>query len=447
MKKILIKNARLVNEGETLERDIFIENGRIVKIDQNLSQRDSDTTLIDAAGSFVLPGIIDDQVHFREPGLTHKGDIYSESRAAVAGGITSFIEQPNTKPAATTLEKLEEKYAIAADKAWANYGFNLGGANDNIEEIRKLDPNKVPAIKVFMGSSTGNMLVDDRKALEQIFAEAKVPVITHCEDEQTIRDNMAKAQAKYGDNIPMEMHPDIRSREACILSSTLAVELAKKHKTRLHVFHISTAEECDLFEKNSPLEDKLITAEACVHHLWFSREDYASKGSHIKWNPAVKEASDRDEILKAVLDGRIDVLATDHAPHTLEEKDNPYTKAPSGGPLVQHFLPALMEFVRDDKMSIETLVEKACHNPAKLFKIKERGFLKEGFWADITIVDPSRPWRVSKDNILSKCGWSPFEDTTFRARVTHTLVNGTLVYDNGKILENKVAQRLEFDRV
>ena len=298
-----------------------------------------------------------------------------------------------------------------------------------------------------MGSSTGNMLVDDREALERIFSEAKIPVITHCEDEQTIRDNMAKAQAEYGDDIPFEMHPDIRSREACILSSSLAVELAKKHNTRLHVFHISTAEECDLFEKDVPLKDKLITAEACVHHLWFSREDYANKGSHIKWNPAVKEASDRDEILKAVLDGRIDVLATDHAPHTLEEKNNPYTSAPSGGPLVQHFLPAMMEFVRDEKMKIETLVEKACHNPAILFNIKERGYLREGYWADITIVDPSRPWRVSKDNILSKCGWSPFEDTTFRARVTHTLVNGSLVYDNGKILENKVAQRLEFDRV
>ncbi|MCR9155110.1 MAG: dihydroorotase [Croceimicrobium sp.] len=447
MKKILIKNARLVNEGETLERDLFIEEGRIVKIDQNLSQRDSETTLIDAAGAFVLPGIIDDQVHFREPGLTHKGDIYSESRAAVAGGITSYIEQPNTKPAATTLEKLEEKYSLAAEKSWANYAFNLGGANDNIEEIRKLDPNKVPGIKVFMGSSTGNMLVDDRAALEQIFAEAKIPVITHCEDEQTIRNNMAKAQAEFGDDIPMEMHPDIRSREACLLSSSLAVELAKKHNTRLHVFHISTAEECELFEKGVPLEEKLITAEACVHHLWFSREDYAQKGSLIKWNPAVKEASDRDAILKAVLDGRIDVLATDHAPHTMEEKDNPYTSAPSGGPLVQHFLPAMMEFVRDEKMSIETLVEKACHNPAKLFKIKERGFLREGYWADITIVDPSRPWRVNKENVLSKCGWSPFEDTTFRARVTHTLVNGTIVYDNGKILENKAAQRLEFDRV
>lgn len=446
MKKFLIKNARLVNEGEVLERDLYIADGRIQKIGEHLSQRDSDTTIIDAAGSFVLPGIIDDQVHFREPGLTHKGDIYSESRAAVAGGITSYIEQPNTKPAATTLEKLEEKYALAAEKSWANYGFNLGGANDNIDEIRKLDPTKVPGVKVFMGSSTGNMLVDDRKALELIFSESPVPVITHCEDEETIRKNFAEAVAEYGDDIPMEMHPDIRSREACLLSSSMAVELAKKHNTRLHVFHISTADECELFDADTPLKDKLITAEACVHHLWFSREDYKQKGSLIKWNPAVKEASDRDAILQAVIDGKIDVLATDHAPHTLEEKNNPYTSAPSGGPLVQHFLPALMEFVRDEKLSIEMLVEKACHNPAIIFNIKERGFLREGYWADITIVDPSRPWRVGKDNILSKCGWSPFEGTTFRARVSHTFVNGNLVYENGKVLENKAAKRLEFDR-
>jgi dihydroorotase len=446
MKKILIKNARIVNEGETLERDIYIKDGRIEKIDQNLSQLDSETTLIDASGSYVLPGIIDDQVHFREPGLTHKGDIYSESRAAVAGGITSYIEQPNTIPAATTIEKLEEKYTIAKQKSWANYAFNLGGANDNIDEIKKLDPRKVPGIKVFMGSSTGNMLVDDQKALELIFSEATIPVITHCEDEKTIRQNLAQAKKQFGENIPMEMHPDIRSREACFLSSSTAVSLAKKHGTRLHVFHISTAEECDLFEKDVPLEKKLITAEACVHHLWFSREDYLEKGSLIKWNPAVKDLSDKEAILAAVLDGRIDVLATDHAPHTIAEKNNPYGTAPSGGPLVQHFLPAMMEFVRDEKMSIETLVEKSCHNPATLLNIKERGFLREGYWADITIVDPSRPWRVSKENILYSCGWSPFEDTTFRARVSHTLVNGTLVYENGKIIENKVAQRLEFDR-
>lgn len=446
MSKILIKNARLVNEGQVTETDVYIENGRIAKIDQNLSQRDSNTQLIDAAGSFLLPGIIDDQVHFREPGLTHKGDIYSESRAAVSGGITSYIEQPNTIPPATTIEKLEAKYSIAAEKSWANYGFNMGGANNNLEELKKLDPTKVPGVKVFMGSSTGNMLVDDLKALEGIFSQIDIPIITHCEDEATIRANTEAAIAKYGENIPISMHPEIRSREACTLSSSMAIELAKKHNTRLHVFHISTADECHFFDNKKPLAEKRITAEACIHHLWFSKEDYAEKGTFIKWNPSVKEASDRDEIFKAVLDGRIDVIATDHAPHTIEEKNNPYLKAPSGGPLVQHALPAMMEFVRDEQMSIEMLVEKMCHNPAILFNIKERGFVREGYWADLVLVDPGRPWRVSKENIISKCGWSPFEGTTFRSRVTHTLVNGSLVYENGKVLEVKASQRLEFDR-
>jgi dihydroorotase len=445
-RKILIKNARLVNEGHTTESDIYIEEGRIVKIAPNLSQRDSDTQIIDAAGSYVLPGIIDDQVHFREPGLTHKGDIYSESRAAIAGGITSFIEQPNTKPAATSIEKLEAKYRIASEKSFANYAFNIGGTNDNLEELKKVDPRWVPAVKVFMGSSTGNMLVDDLKALEGIFSQVNIPIITHCEDEATIKANLAEAQAKYGDAIPMELHPLIRSREACYKSSSLAVDLAKKFNSRLHVFHISTAEECELFENKTPLADKKITAEAGVHHLWFNSDHYAEKGSLIKWNPAVKNESDRNAIFNAVLDGRIDVIATDHAPHTLEEKNNTYLNAPSGGPLVQHAVPAMMEFVRDDKMSIEMLAEKMCHNPAILFNIKERGFLREGYWADICIIDPSRPWSVNKDNILSKCGWSPFEETTFRARVTHTLVNGNLVYENGNITENKAAQRLEFDR-
>jgi len=445
-RKILIKNARLVNEGQTTESDLYIEEGRIVKIAPNLSQRDSDTQIIDAAGSYVLPGIIDDQVHFREPGLTHKGDIYSESKAAIAGGITSYIEQPNTKPAATTIEKLEAKYTIAAEKSFANYAFNMGGANDNLEELKKIDPRWVPGVKVFMGSSTGNMLVDDQKALEAIFSQVNIPIITHCEDEATIKANLAAAEAKYGANIPMEMHPLIRSREACYKSSSMAVELAKKFGSRLHVFHISTAEECELFDNKLPLAEKKITAEACIHHLWFNSEQYAEKGSLIKWNPAVKDESDRLAIFKAVVDGKIDVIATDHAPHTWEEKNNPYLSAPSGGPLVQHAIPAMMEFVRDHKISVEMLVEKMCHNPAILFNIKDRGFLREGYWADICIVDPSRPWRVSKENILSKCGWSPFEETTFKARVTHTFVNGSLVWDNGKISENKAAQRLEFDR-
>lgn len=445
-RKILIKNARLVNEGQSLESDIFIRDGRIIKIDQNLSQRDSDTIVIDAAGAYVLPGIIDDQVHFREPGLTHKGDIYSESRAAVAGGITSFIEQPNTVPQATTLERLEAKYDIAAKNSLANYAFNLGGANDNLEELKKADPRKIPGVKVFMGSSTGNMLVDDQKALEAIFSQVELPIITHCEDESTIHANMAAAVAEYGEDIPWKNHPIIRSREACLKSSSLAVDLAKRYNSRLHVFHISTADELALFSNDIPLAEKRITAEACVHHLWFSDEDYAEKGSLIKWNPAVKKASDREAIFEAVLDGRIDVIATDHAPHTLAEKQQSYANAPSGGPLVQHALPAMMEYVRDGAMSIEQLVEKMCHNPAILFNIEERGFIREGYWADLVILDPSRPWRVGSENILSKCGWSPFEGTTFRARVTHTFVNGALVYENGKIIENKNAQRLLFAR-
>jgi dihydroorotase len=445
-KKFLIKNARLVNEGEVLDSDLYIAEGKIKKIGPHLSQRDSDTVVIDAAGSYVLPGIIDDQVHFREPGLTHKGDIYSESRAAIAGGITSYIEQPNTNPPATTIEKLEEKYQIAAERSWANYAFNMGATNDNLAELKKLDARKVPGVKVFMGSSTGNMLVNDRKALEAIFAEIELPIITHCEDEGTIKNNLAKALAEYGNNIPVELHPKIRSREACLASSSLAVELASKYDAKLHVFHISTAEELSLFENKKPLAEKRVTAEACIHHLWFSDEDYRKKGNLIKWNPAVKTAADRAAIFDAVLDGRIDVIATDHAPHSLEEKKQVYTQAPSGGPLVQHALPAMMEYVRDEKIGIEQVVEKMCHNPAILFQIKNRGFLREGYWADVTIVDPSRPWRVSKENILYKCQWSAFEETTFRSRVTHTWVNGCLVYENGKVLDKISAQALEFDR-
>lgn len=446
MKKILIKNALVVNEGEVKESDIYISEGRIAKVDQYLSQRDSDTIIIDAHGKYVIPGIIDDQVHFREPGLTHKAEIYTESRAAVAGGITSFIEQPNTIPQATTIDLLEDKYNIAAQKSIANYAFNLGATNNNLDELKKADPTRIPGVKVFMGSSTGNMLVDELKALEGIFSQVNLPIITHCEDEATIRQNMAAAVEKYGEDIPMFMHPEIRSREACFKSSSMAVELAKKHGSRLHVYHISTAEECDLFDNKLPLEKKKITAEACIHHLWFTDDFYQKKGSLIKWNPAVKSAEDREEIFNAVLDGRIDVIATDHAPHTLEEKKQKYAMAPSGGPLVQHALPAMMEFVRDEKMSMEQLVEKMCHNPAILFNIRERGFIREGYHADLVILDPSRPWKVSKENIMSKCGWSPFEGTTFRARVSHTLVNGSIVYDNGKIIEAKSAQRLEFDR-
>lgn len=445
MKRILIKNARIVNEGSILEGDMLIEDDRIAKIDKHLSQVNSDTTLIDAEGKFLIPGVIDDQVHFREPGLTHKAEIFTESRAAVAGGITSYIEQPNTIPQAVTLELLEKKYDIAREKSVANYAFNLGATNDNIEEIKKADPSRIPGVKVFMGSSTGNMLVDEEKSLNRIFGESPLPVITHCEDEATISFNFEQYKDRYGDDIPIEFHPEIRSREACFKSTSLAVELAKKHNTRLHVYHISTAEETALFS-NKPLEEKRITAEACVHHLWFSAEDYAELGTLIKWNPAVKEVSDRDAIWKALKEGRLDVIATDHAPHTLEEKKNVYTKAPSGGPLVQHALPAIMEYVRDEELSMEMLVTKMCHNPAIIFNIKERGFLREGYYADLVLLDPSRPWKVNKENILYKCGWSPFEGVTFRSRISHTIVNGRVVYDNGKINDSLKGQRLEFDR-
>ncbi len=445
MKRILIKNARIVNENKIFEGDLLIEDNRIAKIDQNLSQVHSDTTLIDAEGKFLIPGAIDDQVHFREPGLTHKGDIASESRAAVAGGITSYIEQPNTKPPAVTLEELEKKYDLAQSRSVANYAFNLGATNDNIEEIKKADPKKIPGVKVFMGSSTGNMLVDEREALDRIFSESPLMVVTHCEDEETISFNFEQYKERYGEDIPIEFHPEIRSREACFKSTSLAIELAKKHGTRLHVYHISTAEEAALFS-TKPLEEKKITAEVCVHHLWFSAEDYAQLGTLIKWNPAVKEISDRDALWKALKEGRLDVIATDHAPHTLEEKKNVYTKAPSGGPLVQHALPAMMEFVRDEEISMEMLVTKMCHNPAKIFNIKDRGFIREGYFADLVLLDPSRPWKVNSDNILAKCGWSPFEGVTFRARITHTFVNGQLVYDNGKVNDSKKGMRLEFDR-
>lgn len=445
MNRILIKNARIVNENKIIESDLLIEDDRIVKIEKNLSQVNNDTILIDAGGKYLIPGVIDDQVHFREPGLTHKGDIASESRAAIAGGITSYIEQPNTNPPAVTIEALEAKYEIAAKSSYANYAFNLGATNDNLEEIKKADPKRIPGVKVFMGSSTGNMLVDDEHALSRIFAESPLPVITHCEDEATITFNFEQYKDRYGDDIPIEFHPDIRSREACFKSTSLAVELAKKHGTRLHVYHISTAEEAALFS-TEPLAKKKITAEACVHHLWFSAEDYAEKGTLIKWNPSVKELTDRDALWKALKEGRLDVIATDHAPHTLEEKKQVYTKAPSGGPLVQHALPAMLEYVRNEVFSIEMMVTKMCHNPATIFNIKDRGFIREGAFADLVLIDMSRPWKVSSDNILYKCGWSPFEGVTFRSRVTHTFVNGRIAFENGKISESKKGQRLEFDR-
>ena len=443
---VLIKNAKIVNEGQILEGDVFIENGIFTQIAPQISAKSANLEIYDAEGKYLLPGIIDDQVHFREPGLTHKATIETESRAAIAGGITSFIEMPNTSPQTTTIEKLEEKFDIAAKTSYANYSFMFGGTNDNLEEIKKLDPKKVAALKLFLGSSTGNMLVDDLEVLENIFKSTDLVIAVHCEDEETIRKNTKIYVDRYGEDVPIALHPIIRSEEACYLSSSKAVELAKKTGARLHVFHLSTAKELDLFTNKIPLKDKKITSEVCIHHLWFSDEDYDDKGTLIKWNPAVKTPADRAALWKALLDDRLDVIATDHAPHTKEEKDNIYTKAPSGGPLVQHALPAMLERFHDDKISLEKIVEKMCHNPAILFQIEKRGFIKEGYHADAVLVDLNAPWTVNQDNIFYKCGWSPFEGTTFKSRITHTFVNGALVYKNFKFYEIQNAKRLTFNR-
>jgi len=442
---MLIKSATIVNEGKQIEADVLISGNRIEKIASSISAENEE--VIDASGKLLIPGLIDDQVHFREPGLTHKADISTESRAAVAGGITSFMEMPNTIPNALTQELLEDKYQIAASNSIANYSFFMGASNDNIEEVLKTNRQNVCGVKIFMGSSTGNMLVDERSTLEGLFSKVDMLIATHCEDEVTIRANQAEARAKYGEEVPISMHPKIRSTEACYISSSLAIELAKKYNTRLHILHISSAKETALFTNEIPLNDKRITAEACIHHLWFCDEDYAAKGSLIKWNPAIKTAQDREAVLQAVLDDRIDVIATDHAPHTLEEKQNSYFKAPAGGPLVQHGLVAMLELAKQGKISIEKIVEKMCHNPATLFNIKERGFIREGYHADLVLVDPAAPWTVEKDNILAKCGWSPFEGQEFRSKITHTFVNGNLVYKNDEIIEGKLGSRLLFDRV
>ncbi|WP_196909489.1 MULTISPECIES: dihydroorotase [unclassified Aquimarina] len=446
MDNVLIKNANIVNEGQIFNGDVYIENGIFKEIAPQISAKSPDVHIFDAEGKYLLPGVIDDQVHFREPGLTHKATIETESRAAIAGGITSFIEMPNTVPQTTTIEKLEEKFEIAAKTSYANYSFMFGGTNDNLEEILKVDPKKVAALKLFLGSSTGNMLVDNPEVLEKIFSSTDLLIAVHCEDEETIKNNTAKYKAEYGDDIPVKFHPIIRSEEACYLSSSQAIALAKKTGARLHVFHLSTAKELELFTNKIPLKEKKITAEVCIHHLWFSDTDYEEKGTLIKWNPAVKTAKDRDALFKALLKDKIDVIATDHAPHTKEEKDNVYTKAPSGGPLVQHALPAMLEFYHQNKISLEKIVEKMCHNPAILFQIEKRGFIKEGYYADAVLVDINAPWTVNKDNISYKCGWSPFEGTTFRSRITHTFVNGSLVYKNFKFYDVRHAQRLTFDR-
>ncbi|KAA2219588.1 dihydroorotase [Maribacter flavus] len=444
MGKTLLKNARVVNEGIIEELDLLLEGDYISRISKDISE--AEATVIDLNGKYILPGIIDDQVHFREPGLTHKGTIASESRAAVAGGITTYMEQPNTNPQTTTIVKLEEKHAMARETSYANYSFLFGGTNDNLEELKRLDKNACSGIKLFLGSSTGNMLVDDEAVIEGIFSNTEMVISVHCEDETTIRRNLEAYKEKYGEDIPIQYHPLIRSEEACYLSSSKAIALAKKTGARLHVFHLSTGKETDLFQNDIPLEKKKITAEVCIHHLWFSDADYLDKGTLIKWNPAVKTAQDRDTLWKALLDDRIDVIATDHAPHLLSEKENPYTSAPSGGPLVQHALPAILEKHLEGVISLEKIVEKMCHNPAKLFDLDKRGYIKEGYFADLAVVSLNDPWQVSKENIVYKCGWSPFEGSSFKARVTHTFVNGHLAYENGKLSDKRNAKRLTFNR-
>lgn len=447
MSLLLIKNARIVNEGKIIDGDVLIDGEFIVDIDTSISSKSADTTIIDAEGKYLIPGLIDDQVHFREPGLTHKATIESESKAAIAGGITSFIEMPNTVPQATTQELLEQKFEIAAKSSYANYSFMFGGTNDNLEELLKTNPANVAGIKLFLGSSTGNMLVDDEKVLEKIFSSTKMLIAVHCEDEATIKKNLETYLKEYGEDIPVKFHPKIRSEEACYISSSKAIKLAKKTGARLHVFHLSTAKETELFSHKGPVEKKQITAEVCVHHLWFDESDYESKGNLIKWNPAIKTLHDKEGLLKALLDDKIDVIATDHAPHTKEEKEQVYTKAPSGGPMVQHALPALLKMVQQGKISIEKIVEKMSHNPAKIFKIEKRGFIRKGYYADLVLIDISSPWTVTKDNILYKCGWSPFEGTTFYSKITHTFVNGHLVYKNGKFNgDSTKGKRLLFNR-
>ncbi len=444
MSTILIKSATVVNEGQQFVADVLVKDGFIDRIDKQISSTADKE--INAEGLYLFPGCIDDQVHFREPGLTHKAKIFTESRAAVAGGITSFMEMPNTVPNTLTQELLQDKYDIGARTSLANYSFFMGASNDNIEEVLKTNTASVCGVKVFMGSSTGNMLVDNPATLERIFSQSPILVATHCEDEATIQANLAHYKQLLGENIPVKLHPKIRSEEACYLSSSMAVDLAKKHNTRLHILHISTEKETYLFDNSIPLKDKRITAEACIHHLWFSDEDYETKGNLIKWNPAVKTAADREGILKAVLNGRIDVIATDHAPHTIEEKSQPYLQAPSGGPLVQHALPAMLELYHQGKVTPEQIAEKMAHNVAICFQIEKRGYIREGYWADLALVDLNDPWTVSKDNILYQCKWSPFQGSTFKSKIAYTIVSGNLVWANGNLIEGENGQRLSFNR-
>lgn len=446
MENYLIRNAILVNEGQLTQGDLLIRNGRIESIGPELPAPAYAHHQIDANGQYAMPGLIDDQVHFREPGLTHKGEIFTESRAAVAGGITSYMEMPNTVPGAVTKALLEQKYARAAQCSAANYSFYMGTTHDNLDELLRIDKKQVCGVKIFMGSSTGNMLVSNHEVLERIFSQVDSIITVHCEDDPMIEANLAVYKRQFGENIPVHFHPLIRSREACYKSSSYAVGMAKKYGTRLHVLHISTAEELALFDHTLPLEKKHITAEACVHHLWFTDADYASKDKMIKWNPAIKSESDRKALREALTNDTIDVVATDHAPHTLEEKTRPYTSAPSGGPLVQHSLPLLFELHNQGVLSIPDIAKLGAHHPAMLFKISERGFLREGYYADVVLFDPSAPTTVSREGLLYKCGWSPFEGTTFRGSVSHTWVSGNLVYQNGVLAERITGMRLVFDQ-
>ena len=446
MSRFVIKNATIVNEGVSFRGDVFVNNEIIERVSEGKNAIPENYEIIDAAGLVLLPGVIDDQVHFRDPGLTYKADIYTESKAAVAGGVTSFMDMPNTVPNTLTQKLLEEKYKLAAAKSLANYSFYMGASNNNLEEVINTDPEKVCGIKVFMGSSTGNMLVDDDKVLEDIFKNAPTLIATHCEDEATIRKNTKLYKEKYGNDAPVNIHPLIRSAEACYLSSSKAVKVAEKHRARLHVLHLSTAAEMELFDNNIPLEKKMITAEVCVHHLWFSDKDYSDKGTFIKWNPAVKTEKDRKALFEALLNDKIDVVATDHAPHTFKEKQTPYFSAPSGGPMVQHSLAAMIEFYHQGIITLEKIVEKMCHNPAKLFNIRKRGFIKEGYFADLVLVDLNNTATVTEKNILYKCGWSPMQGVTFRSQVVSTFVNGKRVYNNGGFDESFRGQRLLFDR-
>ncbi|HYG19474.1 MAG TPA: dihydroorotase [Ohtaekwangia sp.] len=445
MNTTLILNANIVNQGQVFQGDVLIRGQYIDRVGKDLSAVPADRVM-DVKGKYLLPGVIDDQVHFREPGLTHKATIYTEARAGVAGGVTSFMEMPNTNPPTFTQALLEDKYQIASCTSLANYSFFIGASNDNLDEVMKTDIGRVCGLKIFMGSSTGNLLVDDPAILEGFFSRFPAVIAAHCEDEPTIRKNMALFREKYGEDVPVECHPLIRSDEACYLSSSFAIGLAKKHHARFHVLHISTGRETHLFDSDIPLEKKMITSEACVHHLWFNDTDYQRLGNFIKWNPAIKTAADQDQVFKALLDDRIDVIATDHAPHTLDEKKNTYFKAPSGGPLIQHSLVALLEFYHQGKIGLEKIVQKMCHNPAILFNISKRGYIREGYFADLAVVDLDRAWTVDNNNILSKCGWSPFSGVTFRSAVTHTFVSGHLAYADGKFDETKQGERLLFDR-